>query len=68
MPTSLTMQTANVGTLWSALFQRALPNVDGKTFTAVIMEFPTGKGVATSAWRGVCLGLRARRCYPHQAQ
>jgi hypothetical protein len=40
MPTAATTQTATVRTLWSPLFQRALPNIEGKTFTSVIIEFP----------------------------
>ena len=44
MPTAATTQTATVETLWSPLFQRALPNVEGKRFTSVIIEFPPSAG------------------------
>jgi quercetin dioxygenase-like cupin family protein len=47
MPTAVTTQTAAVNTLWSPLFQRALPNVEGKTFTSVIIEFPPSAGTAS---------------------
>ena len=46
MPTAATTQTATVGTLWSPLFQRALPNIEGKTFTSLIIEFPPSAGAA----------------------
>jgi quercetin dioxygenase-like cupin family protein len=44
MPAAATTQTATVETAWSPLFQRALPNVEDKTFTSVIIEFPPGAG------------------------
>jgi quercetin dioxygenase-like cupin family protein len=44
MPTAVTTQTATVNTVRSPLFQRVLPNVEGKTFTSVIIEFPPGAG------------------------
>ena len=40
MATVATTQAATVEPLWSPLFQRALPNIEGKTFTSVIIEFP----------------------------
>lgn len=46
MPTAATTQTATVKTVWSPLFQRALPNIEGKTFTLVIIDFPPSAGAA----------------------
>jgi quercetin dioxygenase-like cupin family protein len=46
MPTAATTQTATVETLWSPLFQRALPNVADKMFTSVVIEFPPSAGTA----------------------
>jgi hypothetical protein len=40
MPAAITTQTATVKTIWSPIFRRMLPNLEGKTFTSVIMEFP----------------------------
>jgi quercetin dioxygenase-like cupin family protein len=37
--------TANAQTM-APLFQRALPNLEGKTFTSVIVEFPPGPSAA----------------------
>jgi quercetin dioxygenase-like cupin family protein len=46
MPAATTTQNATVETAWSPLFQRELPNVEGKTFTSVIIEFPPSAGTA----------------------
>jgi quercetin dioxygenase-like cupin family protein len=46
MPTAVTTQTATVNTVWSPIFQRALPNVEGKTFTSVLIEFPPSAAAA----------------------
>lgn len=46
MPAAITTQTATVNTVWSPLFQRALPNVEGKTFTSMIIEFPPSSAAA----------------------
>jgi quercetin dioxygenase-like cupin family protein len=46
MPTAVTTQTVTVKTVWSPLFQRTLPNVESKTFTSVIIEFPPSAGAA----------------------
>jgi quercetin dioxygenase-like cupin family protein len=44
MPTAVTTQTATAEAAWSPLFQRALPNVEGKTFMSVVIEFPPSAG------------------------
>jgi quercetin dioxygenase-like cupin family protein len=46
MPAAVTTQTATVKTIWSLIFRQALPNLEGKTFTSVIMEFPPSAGAA----------------------
>ena len=45
MATAVTTLTATAQTA-APLFQRALPNIEGKTFTSVIVEFPPGPGAA----------------------
>ena len=46
MPAAITTQTATGNTVWSPLFQRAIPNVEGKTFTSALIEFPPSAGAA----------------------
>jgi quercetin dioxygenase-like cupin family protein len=46
MPAAATTQSATAETVWSPLFQRALPNIEGKTFTSMLIEFPPGTGAA----------------------
>jgi quercetin dioxygenase-like cupin family protein len=46
VPTAAPTPTATAQTMWSPLLQRALPNVGGKTFTSVVVEFPPGAGAA----------------------
>ena len=51
------------------LLEQALPNVDGKTFTSAIVDFPpAAHAVPTSSRRRVRVRVRSRRICPKQAR
>jgi hypothetical protein len=67
MPAAAATQSATAEAMWSQFLQRGLPNIEGKTFTSVIITFPPGAGAAphrhhaASAWAYVLAGKAAHR-------